>query len=489
MTTAIDCDLCVIGAGAAGLSVAAGASQMGARTVLIERGSMGGDCLNVGCVPSKALLAAAHAAQSVRTADRYGVQTDPPRPDFAAVNDHVHRTIARIAPMDSVERFQALGVTVLQGHARFTDPRRVAVDMTASAMATGAADTPTVTARRFVIATGSQPAIPPIAGLAEAPYLTNETVFQLRDAPDHLIILGAGPIGCELAQAHRQLGCAVTLIDRDRLLPREDAELAAVVRDRLAADGVEMREHTGVDRIDQADGRVVVTVRSADGATTDSRSIAGSHLLVAAGRKPVVDGLDLDKAGIIHGAAGIAVDGRLRTSNRRVFAMSDVTGGPQFTHLASYHAGVVIKNALFRLPSKAAPSALPRVTYTAPELAQTGLTESEARAQGTAIRILRWAFHENDRAQTEAETNGLIKAVVTPRGRVLGAGIAGHGAGELISLWTMAIANKLKIGAIANLVVPYPTLSEVSKRAAGQFYVPTLFSERTRRIVRFLQRI
>jgi pyruvate/2-oxoglutarate dehydrogenase complex dihydrolipoamide dehydrogenase (E3) component len=437
--------------------------------VLIEKGKMGGDCLNYGCVPSKALLAAAHAAETVRGAPRLGIAAGVPRVDSAGVYKHVHGTIAAIAPIDSAERYEGLGVTVLRGAARFTGPREVA------------AGGDTVRARRFVVATGSSPFVPPLPGLADIPFFTNETIFDAGTIPEHLVILGGGPIGVEMAQAHRQLGARVTLLQRDSILPRDDPELVAVLRERLLAGGIDLREGAQATAVEKTAGGI--TVRLADGTAAE-----GSHLLVAAGRRPTVRGLDLEAAGIAYGAHGIVVDSRLRTTNKRIFAVGDVTGGHQFTHMAGYHAGIVIRNALFRLPARVDTRAVPWVTYTRPELAQVGLTEAAARramAEGD-LRILRWPYAENDRARTEGETDGLIKVVATRKGRILGAGIVGPYAGETLHTWVLAISQNLKIGAIASMIAPYPTLGEVSKRAAGSFYTPTLFSARTRRLVRFL---
>ena len=473
MPTRIEADICVVGGGSAGLSVAAGASQMGASTVLIEAGKMGGDCLNYGCVPSKALLAAAHAADAVRHAGRFGVNGHVPEVDFGRVHDHVHEVIAAIAPLDSQERFEGLGVRVIRGHGRFCARDEIE-----------AGDT-RVRAGRFVLATGSRPVAPPIPGLDQTPYQTNETIFDNRVAPDHLVVIGGGPIGCELAQAHRRLGSAVTVLDMGPILPKDDPELTAVVRGRLEADGVVLRERVQVQAVERA-GNGVAVVLSGEGA---GERVEGSDLLVAAGRAPQVDGMNLELAGVAFDRHGIKVDARLRTTNTKIFAIGEAIGGYQFTHVGNYHAGIVIRNALFRLPAKVDDRALPWVTYTDPELAHVGLGEVLARERGHAVEVLRWPFEDNDRARTERATEGLVKAVVGKGGRILGASIVGAHAGELILPWVLAIRQKLKIGALADVIVPYPTLGEVSKRVAGSYYTPKLFAPRTRWLVRQLARL
>jgi pyruvate/2-oxoglutarate dehydrogenase complex dihydrolipoamide dehydrogenase (E3) component len=469
--SALSPDLCVIGAGAGGLAVAAGAAQMGASVVLIERSEMGGDCLNSGCVPSKSLLAAAKLGHEWRRGGEMGVVYAPPVVDFAAVGDSVARVIAQLAPNDSVERFERLGVTILRSEAKFIDSSRVRA---------GASE---IAARRFVIATGSSPVVPPIPGLAGAPYFTNETIFANRTLPRHLIVIGGSAVGIELAQAHRRLGADVSVIDAGPLLPRDDPELVALLSERLNAEGVTLHPGQPVASVERdGDG---IAVRLESGAR-----VAGSHLLIAAGRRPNIEALDLAAAGIAATAHGITVDARLRTTNRRVFAIGDAAGGPQFTHVALYHAGIVIRNALFRLPARVDYRALPWVTYTDPELAHTGMSEATARdAHGDRARVLRSDFAENDRAHTERDTAGRIKVVTKANGHILGASILGAGAGDQIMTWALAISQRLKINAIANLIVPYPTRGEAGKRAAGSLYTPTLFASRTRRLVRMLARL
>lgn len=469
MAETMEADICIIGAGAAGLSVAAGCALLGARTVLVEKAAMGGDCLNTGCVPSKALLAAAHRAEAVRTSAKYGIRASETVIDFAAVNDHVQGVIAEIAPVDSAARFEGLGARVIQGEAKFIARDVVSVNGE------------TVRAKRFVLATGGRAAMPPIPGLAETRFYTNENIFTLREKPERLVILGGGPIGIEMAQAHALLGSAVTVIDLGSILPRDDPEMVGIFRRHLTREGVTLVENAKVERV--AEGAVHVRVGE------EARAVPFTHLLVAAGRKANVASLALDIAGVETDKGGIKVDARLRTTNGKIFALGDcVSGGPQFTHAAGYQAGIVIRNLIFRLPAKVDYSALPRVTYAAPELASVGLSEAEARTMHGDIRILRWAYAENDRARAERDLHGHVKAIVTPKGVILGATILGASAGELIQPWVLAMSQKLKIGALANMIAPYPTLGEVTKRAAGSFYTPQLFSARTKRVVKFLLR-
>jgi len=468
-------DLCVIGAGPGGLSVAAAAAALGVPVVLIEHHRMGGDCLNVGCVPSKALLAAAKRVTQVRAASAFGITAGPVEVDFAKVHAHVAGVIDELAPNDSAARFTGLGVHVVAGSAQFRDPMTVAVGRRL-----------TIEARRFVIATGSSPAVPSIPGLARTPYLTNETIFDLKELPRHLLIIGAGPVGLELAQAFRRLGSAVTVMEAARPLAKDDPECAAVVLTALERDGVVLRDGAKVVSVAGDASAVEVSLEGPGGTET----IAGSHLLVAAGRTPSIAGLALDRADIASTPQGIVVVRGLRTTNKRVFAIGDViAGGPQFTHVANYHAGIVIRRAMFRLPVRIRYDAAPWVTFTDPELAQVGLTEEQARAQGHAFRILRWPYYDNDRARIERSAEGHIKVVTTPRGRILGATIVGAQAGELIATWTLAIAQRRNIRALAGFIVAYPTLAETGKRAAMSHFGRGLTSPIVRRIIGWLRRL
>ncbi|MFU1477658.1 dihydrolipoyl dehydrogenase family protein [Roseovarius sp. C7] len=468
--TRLKTDILVIGAGSGGLSVAAGAVQMGADVVLLEGHKMGGDCLNYGCVPSKALIASGKVAHAQAHAAQYGVADVAPKVDYAAAKDHVQDVIAQIEPVDSQERFEGLGVKVIREYGRFLSPTEVQAGETV------------ITARRIVIATGSSPLVPPIPGLDTVPYETNETLFELREQPEHLLIVGGGPIGLEMAQAHRRLGSKVTVIEGAKALGKDDPELAAIVLDRLRAEGIEIAEEALAQEVRGAAGAIEIE-------TKDGRIFKGTHLLMAVGRKSNTERLDLEAAGIETTKTGIKVDAALKTSNRRVYAIGDVAGGLQFTHVAGYHAGIIIRSALFGLPAKVRTDHIPYATYTDPELAQVGLSEAEARAaHGDALEVARFEYHHNDRAIAERKTTGLIKVMVV-KGRPVGASIAGAQAGELINLWALVIANKLKMKHVANMVAPYPTIGEINKRAAGAYFSPRLFENAmVKRVVGAVQR-
>lgn len=470
MTRKITTDLCVIGGGPGGLSVAAGAVQMGARVVLVEGGKMGGDCLNYGCVPSKALIAAAKHAHHMTGGGEFGVSPAKPKVDYAAAMDHVAGVISGIAPHDSVERFQGLGVDVIQDYGRFISPTELQ-----------AGDT-IIKARRFVVATGSSPFVPPIPGLDQVPHDTNEILFDRRKRPDHLIIVGAGPIGMEMAQAHARLGSKVTVLEGLKSLGKDDPEIAGIALQRIRAEGVEIHEGVMADEIKGTPDAIEVHTKIGE-------VFHGTHLLMAVGRKPNIANLNLDAAGIAHGRAGITVNAGLRTSNRRVYAIGDVTGGMQFTHVASYHAGIIIRSALFGLPSKASYDHVPWTTYTDPEIAQVGLNEAQALEKfGENLEVVRFDFAENDRLRAERDTTGLIKVMVV-KGRPVGASIVGRQAGELVQVWSLAIANRLKMSAVAAMISPYPTVGEINKRVAGAYFSPRLFeNDWVKRLVRFVQK-
>jgi pyruvate/2-oxoglutarate dehydrogenase complex dihydrolipoamide dehydrogenase (E3) component len=446
-------DVAVIGAGSAGLSVAAAAAQFGEKVVLFEKSEMGGDCLNTGCVPSKALLAAAKQAQAHRASAKFGIAAHEPDVDFAKVMAHVESVISAIAPHDSQARFEGLGVHVVRGAAAFSGPQTIQ------------ANGQTYQARRIVVATGSRAGVPPIPGINDVPFLTNETIFKNRELPRHLIVIGGGPIGMEMAQAHRRLGSQVTVLEAFLPLAKDDPELTAILLQALSDEGVTVHAQVAILRIEKTPDGIRVILK-------DAPAIEGSHLLVAAGRVANVEGLNLEAGNIAYSKRGITVDRALRsTTNKKIYAAGDIAGGLQFTHVAGYQAGLVVRNLLFRLPVKNRSDIIPWVTYTDPELAHVGLSETEARQlYGSVIKILRWPFKDNDRAQAEGKTSGMIKIITGKRGVVLGASIVGPQAGDMIAMWALAVTQMTKISAIANMVLPYPTLAEAGKRAAVTYY-------------------
>jgi pyruvate/2-oxoglutarate dehydrogenase complex dihydrolipoamide dehydrogenase (E3) component len=453
MTQAMQCDVAILGAGAGGLSLAAGAVQMGARVVLVESGKMGGDCLNYGCVPSKTLLEAAHSKLS-----------------FLDAMARVHDVIEKLSHHDSVLRFEGLGVHVIQAPGKFIDKKTLA------------AGDRLIQAKRFVIATGSAPFVPPIPGLDGVRYETNETIFNLEKLPEHLIVIGGGPIGCELAQAFSLLGARVTILEVFKLLPKDDAGAVQVVREALVAQGIEIHERIQIKSVSVSkEGHPTVHYEQEGQAV----ELLGTHLLVSTGRRANVQELGLDKAGVKFSEKGIEVDKRLRSSNKKIYGLGDVVGSFQFTHVASYHAGIVLKNILFRLPAQVDYRAVPWVTYTNPAIAHVGMLCEEAKSL-PHTRVTQAFFSGNDRAVARGNTLGQITAITDKKGRILGVTIVGLGADELILPWVIAIREKKSLRAFTDTIVPYPTLSEISKRVAGEFYKPTLFSSNIRRLVRIL---
>lgn len=474
MAEVITPDICVIGAGSGGLSVAAAAAAFGVSVVLIEKGKMGGDCLNYGCVPSKAILAAGKHAQSIRDAEKFGITVSgEPKVNFKKVHDHIHDVIAQIEPNDSVERFTGLGVEVIQAEARFKDENTVI------------AGEKEIKARRFVISTGSSAFVPPIKGLDTVPYLTNETLFENTRKMGHLVIIGGGPIGMEMAQAHRRLGCDVTVLEGAKALGKDDPELTSILLEKLQEEGVVLVEGAMVANIAPRGKQGIRISYTKD---DKEHSVDATHLLVATGRSANVDGLSLGAAGIEYTRRGITVSKDLRTTNKRVYAIGDVTGGLQFTHVAGYHAGLVIRGILFRKKAVPNDNMIPWVTYTEPELGHVGLTEEQAREKYGNIKVLRWPYHENDRAVAERKTTGLIKMVTNKKGLIVGVSIVGTGAGEMMNMWALAITNKMKVGDVVGYVSPYPTLSEIGKRAAVTNYTSLARKPIIRSVIRFLQK-
>jgi pyruvate/2-oxoglutarate dehydrogenase complex dihydrolipoamide dehydrogenase (E3) component len=454
MGNSIEYDLCVIGGGAAGLVVAAGAATLGAKVVLVEKNALGGDCLHYGCVPSKALIHSAKVAYTLRDAQRFGIPARTPAIDLPTVMQRVQSVIRQIEPNDSPERFAELGVEVIFGAGQFTAPDAFSVDGRE------------LRAKNFVIATGTRPAIPPLPGLEQIPYLTNETLFSIQEQIPHLLILGGGPIGCEMAQALARLGSRVNVFDlAPGLLPREDQDISAVVAERFKQEDIALHLGIKVIKIERQDSEIRVLLEHPQ---RGQYWLSGSHLLIAAGRKPNLEGLGLDKAGIELNNGRLVVDARLRTGNRHIYACGDIVGPYLFTHMAEHQAGVVLRNALFHWPSKARTHNIPWCTYTDPELARVGLSESEALQQGIQHRVYRFPFADIDRAVTEGATEGLAKIITTPRGKLLGACIVGPHAGELIAEYGLAIAKGMKAADLSNTIHIYPTLAQINRRVADQ---------------------
>jgi pyruvate/2-oxoglutarate dehydrogenase complex dihydrolipoamide dehydrogenase (E3) component len=460
-------NLVVIGAGTAGLVTAAGAAGLGARVALVERDRMGGDCLNVGCVPSKALVRAARAWADVRGAGEHGVRVpEGVQVDFAAVMDRMRRLRASIAVADSAARFRDLGVDVFLGEGRFTG--RDTVDVGGR----------TLRFRNAVIATGARAAAPPIPGLAEAGYLTNETVFDLTQLPRRLTVIGAGPIGCELAQAFARFGSLVTLLDTEpRVLPREDPDAATHIHHALAHDGVRLLLLNNLKRVERIAGGDRLHVEGAGGSTT----LVADAILVAVGRSPNVENLGLEQAGVEYDTrTGVRVDDRLRTTNRRIFAAGDVCSPLKFTHNSDFQARVVIQNALFLGRARASRLVVPWCTYTDPEVAHVGLDEAQARARGIAVRTFAQHLHDVDRAVLDGETDGFVKVHVRAgTDTIVGATIVARHAGEMLPELTMAITRGIGLGALASVIHTYPTQAEAIRKL-GDAYQRTRLTPRVK---------
>lgn len=464
-------DICIIGAGAAGLSAAAAAVTYGASVVLVEKSRMGGNHLHHGCIPSKALIAASRHAHAPQSGPPFGIGATQPDVDFAAVRQHIRDTIATLAPNNSAEHFTALGVEVIKAEGRFADGQTLL------------AGDATVRARRFVIATGSVPVPPPIPGFDKSGCLTDETILDLPRLPEHLIIIGAGARGLEFAQAFRRLGSQVSVIDDANALGAEDPEMTAVILRQLREEGIDIREHTRITHLTRL-GRHGVRVSF----TTGHRALEGSHLLLATGRAPDLDGLDLGRAGIVHGEWGLKLDTRLRTTNHRVYAIGDAAGAGESTAAARTHGELVVRAILFRLPLRVRPSMVPRIIFTDPELAHVGLTETEAAAKHRRLRVLRWPYAESDRAHIERSTHGHIKVVADSGGRILGASIAGPIAGEMIHIWSLALAKGLTLRDMASYIAPYPSWGEIGKHAAITYLIAAARMPFARRLIGILRK-
>lgn len=473
---AVDYDVVVIGGGSGGLVVASAAAQLNAKVALVEKDRLGGDCLWFGCVPSKSFLHASRVAHEVKTSSRFGIYSTPPDIQFSEAMGHVQKVISAIQPHDSRERFESLGVEVIFGEGEFKDRTTFTVNGR------------NFTARAFVISTGSRPKVPPIEGIEEAGFLTNEQVFSLKERPESLAVIGAGPVGCELGQAFHRLGSQVTLISsRDRILPKEDPEAALVVEEQLEADGINLIRGKRAEKVEVIDGKKHLWV--------GDEKVVVDEILVSSGRVPNVVSLSLEAAGVEYNEKGVLVNQKLQTSNKRIYSCGDVIGGYEFTHVAAYEAGVIIQNALFLPSAKADYRVIPWATFTEPELARVGLTEEQARKRyGDKIEVLKQDFVEVDRAQAEGATAGFAKIITTRKGQILGAHIVGPSAGELIHEIILAMKNKLPVSALTGMIHIYPTLSEVNSKAALQLkkrnYAKNGFLQNTlRRLFGFLRSI
>lgn len=469
-----DFDLGVLGGGAAGLTVASGAARLGARTLLVEREPhLGGDCLHYGCVPSKTLIKTARVYHQMHNGPRYGLPAIiPPPVDFREITARITRVIGVIQQHDSEERFCRLGVKVVYGAPIFTDPQTIDLDGKK------------ITARKWVIATGSSPSVPEIAGLAETPFLTNRQIFALERLPEALIILGGGPIAIEMAQTFSRLGSRVTVIQRGpQILSREDKDLADLVMVTLAGEGVVFHLGCRVLSVSKQGNQRQVCIETGVG---KKLTITGSDILVALGRTANSEGLGLEAIGIVHDAGGIKVDRRLRTARKHIFAAGDVIGGYQFTHAAGYEGGIVISNAVFHLPRRVDYTWMPWCTYTSPELASIGHNEKSARAAGLDYRVWREEFRDNDRALAEGEEVGLIKLLLDRRDRPMGVQILGPRAGEILGEWVAVLNGGIKLSRLAGAIHPYPTLGEINKKVAGAVFAEKLFSDKVTSSLKFL---
>ena len=465
-------DIAVIGAGSAGLTAARFAARLGKRVALIEANRVGGDCTWTGCVPSKALLHAAKVAHTVRNANRYGISARDQQVDFAAVMCRVKSAVKEVYDHESPDALRSEGIEVLKGRAQFQDARTLVVDQQE------------VSARRFLICTGAAPFVPDIPGLGDTPYLTYETFWDLRTLPDRLVIIGGGPIGCELAQACQRLGSHVTLVEAmDRLLPNDEPEASRIVAQALRRDGVDLRLSAAVESVERSAHGACVLVAAG------GKTIKGDALLVAVGRRARVDGLGLERAGIEHSSRGITIDDHLRTSAKHVYAAGDCAGGYQFTHYAGFQGAMAVRNMLLPGRSRGRPQHPPWATFTDPEVAHTGYTEEQARQQfGDKVRVSMLPMAQVDRAVSEDSTEGFIKVVRRSNGETLGATVVGPRAAETLQAWTLAGDNGLKMADVARTMQAYPSLATGNQQLAWDVYLESLTTGLTGRAVRWLSR-
>ncbi len=468
-----DYDIGIIGGGAAGLTVSSGAAQLGAKTLLIEREPvLGGDCLHFGCVPSKTLIKSAQVYHTMQRGADYGLPVvDLPPVDFSRVAARIKSVIDVIQVHDSVERFCKLGVQVEFGAPRFRDEHSVQLGGR------------TISAKHWVVATGSSPAIPSFPGLESCSYITNREIFSLKKLPESLIVLGAGPIGVEMAQAFARLGSRVTVIQRSsQILSKEDRDMAEICMQSLAADGVEFYLEVGVKEVRDLGHKRQVVITDKGGKEV---VVEGETLLIALGRRPNTQGLGLDDIDVKMSAKGIAVNQRLRTSHSHIYAPGDVKGAFQFTHAAGYEAGIVVSNAIFHLPRKADYTWMPWATYCDPELASIGMNEKAAKAAGIDYQVWTEYFGENDRALTEGEGRGKIKMLLDSSEKPLGVQVVGPRAGDLLGEWVAILNGKVKLSTMAGAIHPYPTLGEINKRVVGSYLSPKIFSPMIKKGLKF----
>ena len=468
-----DYDMGVIGGGAAGLTVSSGSAQLGAKTLLVEKErELGGDCLHFGCVPSKTLIKSAHVYHLMKNASEYGLPSvDVPPVDFSKVSDRIRGVIGTIQKHDSEERFCGLGAQVEFGEARFVDEHTI--DLNAKRYS----------AKNWVIATGSSPVAPPIPGLAETEYITNKEIFYLDRLPASMIVMGAGPIGIEMAQAFNRFGTQVVVIDMaHQILTKEDKVMADMVMDVMAAEGVHFELGATISSVKGTGGTKEVTITNNLG---EAQTLKADTLLVAMGRAANVNDLGLENIDISFNGRGIEVDNRLRTRQKHIFAAGDVNGGYQFTHAAGYEGGIVVSNAIFHLPRKVDYTHLPWCTYTDPELASIGMNQRSAEEAGIQTKVWEEEFKDNDRSLAEGEKIGRIRLIVDGKEKPLGVQILGPRAGDLISEWVAALNGKVKLSTIAGAIHPYPTIGEINKKVVGSLFTPKIFSEKVQKGLKF----
>ncbi|MDJ0622950.1 MAG: FAD-dependent oxidoreductase [Desulfocapsaceae bacterium] len=473
--TKYDYDLVVIGGGAAGLTTASGAAQLGARTLLLEKDeALGGDCLHFGCVPSKSLIRTAAVYHQMKNSKRYGLPpVSPPPVDYTEVAKRIQRVIDVIQKHDSVERFNRLGAEVRFGSSEFVDEHTLRFAERE------------ITARKILLATGSRAAVPAIDGLEEAGYITNREIFKLTKLPESMVIVGAGAIAIEMAQAFSRLGTEVSVIQRsEQILSKEDKDMADMVMQALQEEGVTFHLQCQIKKVNGTPEGKTVVVQQGD----REKSIKGEKILIALGRQANVEHLGLDGIDIDYNNKGIQVDNRLRTSRQHIFAAGDVNGGYQFTHAAGYEGGIVVSNAIFNLPRRANYTWMPWCTYTSPELASIGMNEKRAKKEGIEYSVWKEDFSASDRALAEEEARGSLKLLLDKKGKPLGVQILGPHGGELLSEWVAVLNGKVKLSTLAGAVHPYPTLGEINKKVTGSIFAEKIFSEKTRNLLQLIFR-